>query len=101
MTCEVEIETESIVSFEWTQNLRPFTEDNIFITNAEKKSVLFIKELTLKNSGVYSCKATADSLTGAGRNSDMTDVRIKVRGKEIIRKFRHKPRQFIVEYYLH
>ena len=81
ITCQVETETESIVSFEWTQNLRPFTESNTVVTNEARKSVLFINGLTLKNSAVYGCKAVADSLTGAGRNSDMTDIRIKVKGK--------------------
>ncbi|CAB4004369.1 contactin-6-like isoform X2, partial [Paramuricea clavata] len=80
LTCEVQTETESVVSFVWTQNLRPFTERNIVVTNEARRSVLFIKELTLKNSAVYGCKAIADSLTGAGRSSDMTDIRIKVKG---------------------
>lgn len=81
LTCQVEIETESIVTFEWTQNLRPFSDRNIAVTSGTKKSVLFIENLTLKNSAVYSCKATADSLTGAGSSYDMADVRIKVKGK--------------------
>jgi hypothetical protein len=81
ITCEVEIETESIVSFEWTQNLQPLVERNIVVTNEARRSVLFIHELTLKNSAVYGCKAIADSLTGAGRSHDATDIRIKVKGK--------------------
>ncbi|XP_028408042.1 contactin-6-like [Dendronephthya gigantea] len=80
LTCEVELETKSVVSFEWTQNLRQFSERNIIITNSLRKSVLFIKELTLKNSAIYSCKAIADSLTGAGRSHDYADIRIKVKG---------------------
>ena len=80
LTCQVDTETKSIVTFEWTQNLRPFSEPNIVITSGTKKSVLFIENLTLKNSAVYSCKAIADSLTGAGRSDDTADIRIKVKG---------------------
>ena len=76
----MEIETESIVTFEWTRNLRPFSARNIAVTSSTKKSVLFIENLTLKNSAVYSCKATADSLTGAGSSYAMEDIRIKVKG---------------------
>lgn len=82
LTCEVELETKSVVSFEWTQNLRQLSERNIVITNSPRRSVLFIKELTLKNSAIYSCKAIADSLTGAGRSHDYADIRIKVKGKK-------------------
>ena len=81
ITCEVETETESIVSFEWTQNLMPLTQRNIVVTSKSRKSVLFIQELTLKNSAVYGCKAIADSLTSAGSSYDMTDIRVKVKGE--------------------
>ena len=91
----MEIETESIVTFEWAQNLRPFSDRNIVVTSGTKKSVLFIENLTLKNSAVYSCKATADSLTGAGSNHDMADIRIKVKGKgtEVLRSKRNSAYQ--------
>ena len=80
ITCEVETETESIISFEWTQNLMPLTQRNVAISNDARKSVLIIQGLTLKNSAVYGCKAIADSLTSAGRSYDKADIRVKVKG---------------------
>lgn len=83
IVCEVALETKSVVTFKWSQNLQPLTERNIKITNTERRSVLFINSLTKKNSAVYICEAIADGLATAGRSKDIADIRIQVEGKKM------------------
>lgn len=82
LTCQADARKGTIVSFEWTQNFMAIVEPNVFIKHytKDKKSVMFIKHITLANRAAYFCTATVYASNGHGEVSDTAEVIVDVKG---------------------